>query len=463
MKKKFAAFMFGSSFEATNTANLAMLLLRVHIGLSLAIQAGLPKMQEGLAPDWFVKQVGEIGFTFISPTFWATIASWGEFIGGLCLALGLLTRFSALQLAFQFFVISFIWYDKPEPIVGMYFQQTLFWGYVLFAFVGGGKFSLDYLIVAKRKSNAQLLPKVALVSCLLMFSLASCAQNGPLNGSGVIVTKIYEFSNFTKVNIKDVPGKITIEVGKPFAIQAATDDNFEKILSITEANGELKLQFIGNNNNRMYIEETNVDIKISMPSLTEIKHSANSALLVFGIKAKSLKVKNNENGKVNLKGSVEELSIVCAGNGNVDANELAASKVNVTTRGNGNVYINTNNEFEAAASGNGSIYNAGLGITTSKSSIMGNGSVKYTNRDNKKHFVPNDSVETTKVKVRFDNTTTNRINFKVVYPIKGSYGITLEPEKISDYTFPVGTKIYKRGSKKVFYEVANKVDEIIKL
>ncbi len=150
MKNNIQQFLFGTSLNTSNVINIIWLLFRLHIGLSLAINAGLPKMQEGLAPDWFVKQVGEIGFTFISPTFWATVASWGEFIGGICIAFGLLTRFNAIQLAFQFFVISFIWYDKSMPIVGMYFQQTLFWGYILVAFLGGGKYSIDYLINSRK-------------------------------------------------------------------------------------------------------------------------------------------------------------------------------------------------------------------------------------------------------------------------------------------------------------------------
>jgi uncharacterized membrane protein YphA (DoxX/SURF4 family) len=146
-------FFIGHLLPNNSWLNAGWLLLRVHVGLSLAIHAGWPKMADGLAPDWFIKQVGEIGFTVISPAFWATVASWGEFVGGLLLALGFLTRFNALQLLFQFFVISFIWYDEPEPITGMYFQQTLFMCYLLFAIGGGGRFSLDAWFAARRQKT----------------------------------------------------------------------------------------------------------------------------------------------------------------------------------------------------------------------------------------------------------------------------------------------------------------------
>jgi uncharacterized membrane protein YphA (DoxX/SURF4 family) len=98
-------FLFGSSFNGNKAFNIAWLLFRFYIGISIAIGAGWPKMNELAAPGWFVKQVGELGFTFPSSGFWAAAAAWGEFVGGLCIAVGFFTRFSALQLAFQFFII----------------------------------------------------------------------------------------------------------------------------------------------------------------------------------------------------------------------------------------------------------------------------------------------------------------------------------------------------------------------
>lgn len=125
-------------------------------------------------PDWFVKQVGEIGFTFISPSFWATLAVYGEFIGGLLIAIGLLTRISALQMAFQFFVVSFLWYDEPMPFA-MYYQQLIFWSFLLIAAMGGGRFSIDNWLVNKRK--AIQLPKSVVVSLMcLLFATTGAAQ-----------------------------------------------------------------------------------------------------------------------------------------------------------------------------------------------------------------------------------------------------------------------------------------------
>lgn len=91
-----------------------------------------------------MQQVAHLGFTFPSPYFWAALAVWGELVGGVLVAVGLCTRLAAAQLAFQFLVIAFFWYDKPEFLLGMYYQQLLFWAFVLVAVLGGGRYSLDY-------------------------------------------------------------------------------------------------------------------------------------------------------------------------------------------------------------------------------------------------------------------------------------------------------------------------------
>ena len=143
MKNYLRTFFVGTSLSQDSLLNLGWLLFRLHIGLSIAIHAGWPKINGSSTPDWFIKQVGELGFTFPSPGFWAMAATWGEFAGGLMLAAGFLTRLAALQLAFQFLVIAFLWYEKPEPLTGMYFQQLLMWCYVLATFVGGGRYAVD--------------------------------------------------------------------------------------------------------------------------------------------------------------------------------------------------------------------------------------------------------------------------------------------------------------------------------
>jgi uncharacterized membrane protein YphA (DoxX/SURF4 family) len=190
MKNAIKSILTGSAASGSLTHEIAYLLFRFYCGFTIAKGAGLSKVfhkidengtdaWDNLAfgvPQWFVDQVGEIGFTFISPSFWAHLAVYGEFIGGLLVALGLFTRISAIQLAFQFFVVSFIWYDEPMPFA-MYYQQLIFWGFVLIAAVGGGRFSLDARFARSATKQQRFdIKTVAVVATMLLLPFVGAAQ-----------------------------------------------------------------------------------------------------------------------------------------------------------------------------------------------------------------------------------------------------------------------------------------------
>lgn len=192
--------LFAATPLGSRAADALYLLFRLHLGVSIALGAGWSKLvnlsttrdldkllldpgQLG-TPDWFVQQVAGLGFTFPSPYFWAALAVWGEFIGGLLLAAGLLTRVAAAQLAVQFFVVAFLWYETPEPVVGMYYQQLLFWAFVLATALGGGRYSLDYGLTRRQTraaaQPANALPAVAATAALWLLSAGvALAQAGP--------------------------------------------------------------------------------------------------------------------------------------------------------------------------------------------------------------------------------------------------------------------------------------------
>jgi uncharacterized membrane protein YphA (DoxX/SURF4 family) len=436
MKNIAKQFLFGTTLTQNKATNIIWLLFRLHIGLTIAFKAGLPKMQDGLAPEWFVKQVSEIGFTFISPTFWATVASWGEFVGGLCIALGLLTRFNAIQLAFQFFVIAFIWFDKPEPVTGMYFQNTLFMSYLLTAFIGGGKYSLDNLIVNYKNIVVTKNAKPAFATIILiMLSTVMVAQK-PLKGSGVVVNKEYSYNNFTTVNINDIAdAKVTINLGNAYKILAKVDDNFTEDFSITLNEQTLNIKLNNNRNNKQYIEDTKIEIEIEMPNLENFYHNSNSNVLINNINNNQLSIKNTGNGNLTLNGKTGNLNIICTSNGNVNAKNLIATKAEAVARGNGNIYLNSPNLNIVNRSGNGNIINDFKTKTTNKTT---------------------DSLHTTvllKVKVTIVNNTNKLVRYKVQYYVSGSYGISVKPNSSYSEFFPPKTKLY----------IGNSIDDHSKL
>ena len=215
MKMALKNLFFGSTPANTTLTEIAYALFRFYCGISMAVGAGLAKVFHKIdekggddwanlafgIPDWFVKQVGEIGFTFITPSFWATLAVYGEFIGGLLIAFGLLTRFSALQMAFQFFVVAFVWYDAPMPFV-MYYQQWIFWSFVLIAAFGSGRYSLDNWLIVKRFSVGKTLKTATAIGALLLCSAPIFAQKNIESNPRVSFTISNPTLKMREVNIR---------------------------------------------------------------------------------------------------------------------------------------------------------------------------------------------------------------------------------------------------------------------
>ncbi len=237
-----------------------------------------------------------------------------------------------------------------------------------------------------------------LVFVLALLSLTACtAQKSPLKGSGKIINKTFTYKDFDKIELQDLDGKVEIETGKPFSIAVAIDDNLENLLQLSTENGELNIELKGNNNNKLYIEETNIYIKITMPELSAIKHKGNGNVYINNIAGNNFKVKNSGNGNMFLSGSINELDINCTGNGTVNAEKLAAKSVTVKRSSNGNVIMNTDNTFSAISSGNGNIINKGKGIADGNSAAAGNSSIIDANYKPKENRYP-DHASDTKIK-----------------------------------------------------------------
>ncbi len=290
--------------------------------------------------------------------------------------------------------------------------------------------------------------KILLLSLLLIVSLHVLkAQKGPLNGSGKIISKIFDEKGFDKIELRDLSGKVTVEVGKPFQIQIDIDDNLEKLLSVKANNGKLKIEFEGNENNKMYIENTNISVRISLPEISVMEHRGNNQLVVNGIIGRYFRLEKTGNGDVDLNGSIDNLDIKKSGNGNVNATNVIAQEAEVNSSGNGDVIVNAVKVFRANGSGNGDIKNTGTALASATSSKSGNGDIIDASYQPKMNPYPGHENDE-KVKTRIQNNTNKSVELKVVYPVKGSYGIDIMPGATRREYFPLGTKIYRQGKMK---------------
>jgi putative oxidoreductase len=138
-------FLFGKSDSLNSSfSHLALLGLRLFIGLSMAFAHGLGKMPP---EEMFIGYLGSMGLPF--PILLAWMAALAEFVGGILIAIGFLTRPAALSLVVTMAVAAFMAhaadpYAKKE-------MALVFMTVFAFIFVtGAGKFALDNKISLRK-------------------------------------------------------------------------------------------------------------------------------------------------------------------------------------------------------------------------------------------------------------------------------------------------------------------------
>ncbi|CUS96822.1 putative oxidoreductase [Candidatus Kryptobacter tengchongensis] len=128
-------------------SNIAIFLLRFVSGLMLAYFHGLGKVKSAIGyfiqgNEWkFLDTVRNIGFP--APGVFALAATISEFIGGILLAVGLFTRYSAIFIAITMGVAIYrhLTTDMRFELAGLYFLIAL-----VFVFKGGKGISINGLI-----------------------------------------------------------------------------------------------------------------------------------------------------------------------------------------------------------------------------------------------------------------------------------------------------------------------------
>lgn len=133
-------FLFGSATGGDRNTDIGLAVVRVAAGLAIAFLHGINKVPPS---DGFVGMVGGMGFP--APALFAWLAAIAEFVGGIMIAIGLLTRPAAAYVAIHFVVVAFIAHagdsmgDRELPLIFLSIA-------VLFALSGAGRYSVDALI-----------------------------------------------------------------------------------------------------------------------------------------------------------------------------------------------------------------------------------------------------------------------------------------------------------------------------
>lgn len=145
--KPYQHFLIGGDGGASAVADAGLLVLRLMAGLGLAFAHGINKLPPS---EPFIGGVEAMGLP--APVFFAWAAGIAEFVGGLCLAVGLLTRPASLLILLTMAVAFFVQH-APDAFTTKE-KAFLFGGItLLYLLAGAGRFSVDAIFrnqVSKR-------------------------------------------------------------------------------------------------------------------------------------------------------------------------------------------------------------------------------------------------------------------------------------------------------------------------
>lgn len=129
--------LFGGETGLSYTANAGITLLRIFAGVSMAFAHGFSKLPPG---EGLINATAGLGFP--APTMFAWAAGLSEFLGGICLALGLFTRLSGFLIAFTM-LVAILGVHGADPYQKKELAFLYFFVATAFAIKGSGDWSLD--------------------------------------------------------------------------------------------------------------------------------------------------------------------------------------------------------------------------------------------------------------------------------------------------------------------------------
>ncbi|MBA3632006.1 MAG: DUF2807 domain-containing protein [Acidobacteria bacterium] len=176
---------------------------------------------------------------------------------------------------------------------------------------------------------------------------------GSVQGSGNITGEKRNISGFSKI---DAGGAVNVEVTaqKDFDVVVEADDNLLQYVK-TEVSGDtLKIFSEGR-----ISPKTKINVKISMPELTDLDISGASNAVVANVRTDSLQLEASGASKIKIDGVVKSVRADASGASTIDAESLQTENADVDSSGASSITVSPSNDLNADATGASSVYYTG--------------------------------------------------------------------------------------------------------
>jgi hypothetical protein len=185
------------------------------------------------------------------------------------------------------------------------------------------------------------------IALLIISLFASCSLNnmGGIKGSGNVKTETRNVSGFKEIKAENAVN-LEITVQKDFALTVEADDNLLEHVKTEVSGGTLKISTVDN-----ISLKNKINIKISLPELTNLDVSGASTAKISNVKTDSLKTNASGASKIKVDGEVKSFEATASGASGIDAEGLKTENAKADASGASSITVSPTGDLDAEASG----------------------------------------------------------------------------------------------------------------
>jgi hypothetical protein len=199
------------------------------------------------------------------------------------------------------------------------------------------------------------------VLLILGLTLLGCTS---VRGSGNIITKTYEISDFTRVSVAGI-GKAIIEQTGQETLTLTTDDNLFGNISVEVTDGTLSID------SRDIVNPPELTYHVTVKDLTDVRSIDLAYVELKALQLDALEVQVKELSSVVAQGRVDRLTLALTDSGEFDGQDLASQIAKVSAEERSTATLHVNQELHARTSDGATVTYTGTPVVTADTGAGG--------------------------------------------------------------------------------------------
>ncbi|GEM_PF-2312105 len=276
--------------------------------------------------------------------------------------------------------------------------------------------------------------KTIKVIALAIFSIASLAAHGQINGNGNLETKAFNFEGIEQIKFQvTVRAELDLSLNDEFFVR--TDENIFEHLKVKQKGNTLIIDQIE------WIEPTALHITAGLKGLQKLSSSAWGNISIKNMEQESFSAYMDV-GRLSMEGTLVSLNAK-VGAGSIDARNVQMKNVNARIDQNGRIITDNAQVINLTGDGYGQfVYDRAdvLNWTDNTSEIVSSTLEEFKYQEDNKNDV-------LYVDLKLKNNSGKKIDIVFRGPIDApfGYGIPIRAKGVKSERLPVGTRIYQES------------------